>query len=315
MKSRAITLIFLSALLYAIAGVAASPLRVMILDGESAGPYHAWQLTTPVLRRQLEETGLFQVDVVTVPAPGADFSAFDPQFTRYRAVIFNYDAPDERWSRNLQASFEDYVRAGGGVVIVHAADNAFPGWRAFNEMTGLGGWRNRGGEAGPYWYFSGDRLVSDSAPGVAGSHGRRIPFQLSLRAEHPITHGLPKTWMHQGDELYARLRGPGRNMTVLATAHSDPANAGSGHDEPQLMVLRYGKGRIFHTTLGHNVAAMSSVDFIVTFQRGAEWAATGKVTQKVPASFPTATTVSYRSDIAAMDPAYQKGLDPLDAAK
>ena len=121
--------------------------------------------------------------------------------------------------------------------------------------------------------------------------------------------------MHQGDELYARLRGPGRNMTVLATAYSDPANAGSGRDEPQLMVLRFGSGRIFHTTLGHDVAAMSSVDFVVTFQRGTEWAATGKVTQKVPRNFPAPDVVSYRSDLAAMDPAYRKGLDPIDAAK
>ena len=65
--------------------------------------------------------------------------------------------------------------------------------------------------------------------------------------------------MHQGDELYARLRGPGKNMTVLATAFSDPANAGSGRDEPQLMVLTYGKGRVFHTTMGHDIIALSSV--------------------------------------------------------
>ena len=95
--------------------------------------------------------------------------------------------------------------------------------------------------------------------------------------------------MHQGDELYARLRGPGKNMTVLATAYSDPANNGSGHDEPQLLVVNYGRGRVFHTTLGHDVNAMSSVDFVVTLQRGTEWAATGRVTQKVPAAFPSAT--------------------------
>jgi type 1 glutamine amidotransferase len=115
--------------------------------------------------------------------------------------------------------------------------------------------------------------------------------------------------MHQGDELYARLRGPGRNMTVLATAYSDPANAGSGRDEPQLMVLTWGKGRIFHTTWGHDIAALSSTDFVVTLQRGTEWAATGQVTQKVPSNFPTAQTVSYRADLAAMDPNYKNGLD------
>jgi len=97
--------------------------------------------------------------------------------------------------------------------------------------------------------------------------------------------GLPKIWMHQGDELYANLRGPGKNMTVLATAYSDPANHGTGFDEPQLLVLRYGKGRIFHTTFGHDGDALSSVDTVVTLQRGVEWAATGKVTQRVPASF------------------------------
>jgi type 1 glutamine amidotransferase len=118
--------------------------------------------------------------------------------------------------------------------------------------------------------------------------------------------------MHQGDELYARLRGPGHNLTVLATAYSDPANAGSGRDEPQLMVLSFGKGRVFHTTMGHDINGLSSVDFVVMLQRGTEWVATGKVTQPVPATFPTADTVSYRADLAAMDPDYANGLNNLD---
>jgi type 1 glutamine amidotransferase len=294
---------------------AAAPIRVMLLDGESAGTYHKWRLTSPVLKKVLDETGLFAVDVVTAPPAGSDVSAFAPDFSRYQVVVMNYDAPDDRWPGAVKTSFENYVKNGGGLVVVHASDNAFPHWTAFNEMTGVGGWRDRNESAGPFWYVRDGRVVSDNSPGAAGSHGIRTPYAIDVREpQHPIMKGLPPRWMHQGDELYARLRGPGKNMTVLATAYSDPANKGSGHDEPQLMTIGYGRGRVFHTTLGHDVNAMSSVDFVVTLQRGTEWAATGAVTQKVPASFPTAQTVSYRSDLAAMDPGYVKGLNPLDAA-
>lgn len=284
----------------------AAPIRVMILDGESGGPYHNWRLTTPVLKEELEETGLFQVAVVTAPPSSTDLSNFHPQFSNYQAVVMNYDAPE--WPENLRAELEHYVHGGGGLVVIHAADNAFPDWPAYNQMIGIGGWRHRTESAGPYWYYKDGKLVSDPSPGPAGSHGARLPFQVVARdPEHPILRGLPPLWMHANDELYATLRGPGKNMTVLATAHSDPRNKGTGRDEPIILVVHYGKGRVFHTTMGHDVFALSCVGFMTVYQRGTEWAATGRVTQSAPADFPTAKTVSYRVDIAEKDPAFLNG--------
>jgi type 1 glutamine amidotransferase len=100
--------------------------------------------------------------------------------------------------------------------------------------------------------------------------------------------------LHHIDELYDRLRGPAENLDLLATAFSSPEQKGTGENEPILFTIQYGKGRIFHTTLGHDVEAMRCVGFIVTLQRGAEWAVTGKVKQKVPKDFPTADKESLR---------------------
>ena len=260
--------------------------RVLIIDGQNN---HDWKSTTPALKQILEGTGLFQVDVLTTPPKGGDFSGFHPEFAKYQAVVSNYNdfGNGNKWPDDVKAAFEQYVRGGGGFVSYHAADNAFPDWPEYNQMIGIGGWMGRNENSGPFWYYQDGKLVSDTTPGAAGNHGARTPFLVVTRdAAHPIMKGLPEKWTHAADELYSRMRGPGKNMTVLATAWSDPANRGTGHDEPMLLVLNYGKGRIFHTTMGHDVAAIDCVDFRTTFARGVEWAATGRVTQKVPADFP-----------------------------
>jgi type 1 glutamine amidotransferase len=300
MTMKFLQLLMGTVLLHVMLARSETPIRALILDGQSGGPYHAWQKTTPILKKMLQETGMYQVEVATSPPVGGDFSKFNPPFNKYQVVVSNYDAADGQWSAALQASFERYMENGGGLVVVHAADNAFPGWPAYNQMIGIGGWRNRDEKSGPLWYYRDGRLVSDASPGPAGSHGKSTPYQIVIRDDsHPITRGLPKVWMHATDELYNSLRGPGQNMHLLATAYSDPANKGTGRDEPMLLVLTYGRGRIFHTIMGHDVAAMSCVGFITTFQRGTEWAATGRVTLPVPADFPTADKVSVRSSYAA----------------
>jgi uncharacterized protein len=268
----------------------AGKLRALLVDGQNN---HDWKTTSPYLKRYLEETGMFTVDVATTPEKGGDMSGFRPKFKDYTVVVLNYNGED--WSRQTESDFTAYVRNGGGVVAVHAANNAFPDWPEFNEMIGLGGWGGRTEKSGPYLRLRDGKWTPDMTPGRGGHHGKQHAYQLTLRdGEHPITRGLPRKWMHAQDELYDNLRGPAKNVRVLATAFSDPATGGNGEHEPLLMVLPYGKGRIFHTALGHAAPAMQSVDFIVTYQRGAEWAATGKVTQKVPADFPAPDKVSQR---------------------
>ncbi len=270
---------------------AGSKLRALILDGQNN---HDWKSTTPLLRRALESSGRFTVDVATSPPAGKDMSSFRPRFADYDVVVSNYNG--DRWPKETDADFEKYVAGGGGFVTVHAANNAFAGWPAYNRICGLGGWFGRTDKSGPYVYLNDAGLtVIENAPGAAGHHGPQHEFQVRKRGpKHPVTDGLPDLWMHTKDELYDSLRGPAEDMTILATAYSAPEYKGTRRHEPMLMVLEYGKGRVFHTTLGHADYSINCVGFITTLQRGTEWAATGKVTIPVPDDFPTAEKSSSR---------------------
>ena len=279
-----------------LASAIAAPIKVLIVDGQNN---HDWKGTTPWLKKLLEETGKFTVDVATTPPAKGDMSSFKPDFAKYEVVVSNYNG--ESWSDATKAAFEEFVKKGGGFVAVHAADNSFPEWKAYNEMIGIGGWGGRTEKSGPYVNYWQGKIVKDLAPGRGGSHGAQHEFLVeTIVADHPIMQGLPSKWLHAKDELYDRLRGPAENLTVLATAFADPAKGGSGKNEPMLMVLNWGKGRIFHTTLGHarpeGKPAMECVGFITTFQRGTEWVATGKVSIPVPKDFPTAEKSSLRPD-------------------
>ncbi|MDF9797309.1 type 1 glutamine amidotransferase [Catalinimonas alkaloidigena] len=306
-----------------------SKLKALIIDGQNN--HYVWPKTTMMMQDYLEETGLFEVEIHRMdsvwlgikynksrPEPYTYFiekypldstaygishqpiqtSRFSIDFSQYDILVSNLGAQSPIWPEETQRDFEKYISEGGGLVIVHAANNLWSDWEAFNQMIALGAWDGRDSTSGPYVYYNeAGELEKDHSAGIGGSHGPEFEYLITTRApEHPVMKGLPKAWMHTQDELYERMRGPFENATILATAYSDveanappwdPTVKGLGQHVPTLMAINYGEGRIFHTTLGHFDYSMECAGFITTLQRGAEWVATGKVSQEVPDDFPT----------------------------
>lgn len=313
MKTSLISLLFAMALCVS----ADAKISVLIVDGQNN--HAVWPKSTIMMKQYLEETGLFEVDIdrtqftwkaqrekAFLPLAGVGETQdlknpksdpeFTPDFTKYDVVVSNFGWKAADWPDATEKALEAYMKNGGGFVSVHAADNSFPTWEEYNKMIGLGGWGGRNEKDGPYVYYTNEgKLVRDMSPGGAGSHGPQHQFFITLRvADHPITVGMPKVWKTTKDECYAKLRGPAENMIVLATGKDLSGKAPTDRHEPMLMVVKYGKGRVFHTTLGHDDYSCEGVGFIVSFTRGVEWAATGKVTQPIPGDFPTARNASFR---------------------
>lgn len=310
-------------------------LSVLLIDGQNN---HAWEQTSPVLKQILEDSGRFEVTLSTSPpaapkpprqpadkdpakveafkaayqkwetdkaafekASAAKWDAWRPDFASHDVVVSNYNG--ELWPEPVRRALEDYVSDGGAFVAVHAANNSHPEWKGYNEMIAVGGWGGRSELSGPYLRLRDGSWIKDMTPGRGGSHGEKHEFTIETRAAaHPIMEGLPAKWLHATDELYDRLRGPAKNVTVLASAYAEESTRGSGEHEPILMAINYGKGRVFHTTLGHDTTAMSSVGFQETLKRGVEWTATGKVTfPPVSAEEMPADTVGIRAVAAAAE--------------
>lgn len=265
----------LGALLLLLSGVAfpqttpsqPKKLQALIVTGQNG---HDWRGVTPFLRKALEDTGLFEVRV-TEEFRGATVASLAP----YQLVVVNYfdgRKPELRWGEGANDALLGFVESGKGLVIYHFSLAAFDGWQPWEEMSG-GNWRPNNGH-----------------------HSAKHNFELTVRdADHPIVRGLPIKFEQQADELYANLRWqPDRSRyRVLATAWDDhklyngkarQPIPGDGLDHPMLWVSERGKGRVFVTALGHDAPAVQTPAFVVTFARGAEWAATGAVTQPVPST-------------------------------
>jgi len=237
-------------------------LLVLIITGDHG---HDWKKTTPFLKDLLTNAGH---KVVVTEQPSKDLTA--ENLAKYDVLLLNYrntpkgakDNPASVWTEENKKAFTDAVKGGKGLVVYHHASAAFVGASPFDreyEKLIAGGWRKQ------------------------GFHGKMHVFTVTARKEHPVTDGI-KEFKHGRDELYQNsLILPGSE--VLVTAYSekskDPKN--TGKHEPVVWVATYGKGRVYHNALGHDVEAVkSSTGFKVLMIRGVEWAATGKASYPVP---------------------------------
>lgn len=322
MRTRTMGLLLMA---LAVSTSAQAKLKALIVDGQNN--HAGWPRQTVMMKQYLEDTGLFEVEVERtcftwrgerekaflplagagnfedLPEPKQD-PHFNPSFEDYDVVVCNFGNNAADWPAATQRRFERYMESGGGLVVTHAADNAFGNWDEYNRMIGLGGWGGRNAETGPYVYYTNEgKLVRDPSPGGCGSHGPQHNVPVTLRVkDHPITAGMPEKWLTARDECYAKMRGPAEDMTILATGKDMSGKAPTDRHEPALMVIDYGEGRVFHTIFGHDHYSSEGVGFIVSLTRGAEWAASGEVTQPIPDDFPTAERPSSRDFVLRRQP-------------
>jgi SAM-dependent methyltransferase len=288
-------------LLWTIAALPADlpKLRALILDGVNN---HDWQAGTRGLRQILESTGRFTVTVSTSPpreAPPAAWDSWRPDFANFDVVINNFNGGHLdnglRWPTAVEAEFLRFVRRGGGVVIFHAANNAFLNWPDYQDLVGLL-WREPSFGPGLIVNARGRIETIPAGEGPKPGHGPRHDFQMEiLDPQHPITRGLPPKWLHPSEQLTHGQHGPAESLKILTYAWSKD----SRRNEPMDWIRRYGRGRVYTTMLGHTWRNEPNPNYDCTgFQtliaRGAEWAATGKVTIPLPANLPAPDRVALR---------------------
>lgn len=276
------------------AAAAETKLKVLVIGGQNN---HDWAKSTPYMEKLLNRSDRFQATVNNTPepnAPPAAWAAWQPKFRDFGCVVLDYNG--QAWPDRVQKDFVDYVRGGGGVVVIHAANNAFTGWKEFEQMVGLL-WRGR--EYGSSLYLDDDGKLVRELPGQGRGmgHGGQYDWVMTVRdTGHPITQGMPVKWLHKKDELYHGQRGPAENVHILLTAYSDPApgRGGTGKNEPIVWWVPFGEGKVVTNLMGHvgELGCLECVGFQVLLYRSCEWVATGKCATSLPKDFPTADATS-----------------------
>lgn len=237
-------------------------IRVLILSGRNN---HDWRSTTPFLRKTLVDSGRFDVRVEEEPTgiTAATLAAYD-------VLVVDYAGP--RWGEVTEQAVENFVKQGKGLVGLHGANYTFTGMEVLADNHKSSGlkqppWSEYLQMIGGWWTLGPPK----------SAHAPRHCFTVKfVDREHPITRGLAESF-RTSDELYNNVRMLPTTL-ILATAFDDPANGGTGKDEPLMWTVNYGQGRVFYSALGHDVSAQQEGGYVSTLTRGVEWAATGAVT-------------------------------------
>ena len=279
-------------------------IQVLLVSGVNN---HDWESTNAFLLNITAEPGIFEVTKSISPPADADSTAWagwSPNFSDYDVVLVDYNDFRGRnynggnWSAEVRQNFEDYISGGGSALMMHAANNPFHGWEAYEQMVGLL-WRRD--DTGTQVYFDNDGNEVRLGPGEGRGAGHGTLYDWQIRThdpDHPIMQGVPEVWLHPHDELYHGQRGPADNMNVLATAWSNPEERGTGNNELMIWWIPYGQGKVLTFLPGHHWSdqeddrAFRCVGFRTLLNRSLEWLATDNVTIPVPENFPTAESIS-----------------------
>ena len=213
--------------------------RVLIIDNPGPGYYH--MPTAVTLRNVILQDKRFEVVLVEdAEILGTDLpSDYDVILLHFK----NYREPKRNAA--MKANLEKFVTEGGGLFVFHFACGAFEDWKpGFEKLAG--------------------RIWDPKLPG----HDPYGPFTVRVvDPTHPITKELRNFEIH--DELYTCLKESTVPIHVLAEATSKV----DGKQYPMAFVLENGKGRIFHTTLGHDDKSLSCEEFRTMIRRAIAWCA------------------------------------------
>lgn len=274
---------------------------MLIVDGFSN---HDWRQTTQLIRGILASTSEFAVSVSTAPQStnAADWAAWHPRFSDYDVVIQTCNDINHgpQWPDAVKRNFEEFVRNGGGVYIFHSAENAFDGWKEYEEMVGLC-WRKA--DYGTSIRVNDDGTLVRIPPGVGSGtgHGPRSDVLVTRLGDDAIHAGMPRAWLSPDMEVYFYARGPATNVAVLAYARD--SKPGQGMLWPVEWTTVYGKGRVYVSTYGHvwkgdvQPAGMRCAAVQTIIPCAVQWLAKKPITIPVPKDFPGTNAVSIRGTI------------------